>query len=400
MARRCRGTGGKDFVAWKTNELGHRENLAVVAKATAIKSNPQIQDVITQIRQSFNSTYRDPITGADERIHRCWVVSNKDLPKETRDRIRASIGNETWDSYTQNSPILTTFGKLVSKHLVTDVGDALSNLDALIAEVSPYVVDATSSHPGQPFMSIESGDRRFVLRESFEGQLQISPVTFRSKLSFPNSPEGREKLEEFEAALATGSPATIPGGFIEGFEVPEIIRRLSEELTGSPFSSVSEIRMTSLPSNQHVPVRIEVAGPDGSQQTLDNIDLKVVQAGAKEVTLSNADQLTTALVILKLNRQDRSYFLTVGRRDEPVPVRHLVRLLKFISQMAQRGRITIEHAETGKVLASVKRDDSAEKGFYAGLLETLMMLERVQERTRTTITIPNRELTSDEHEGV
>ncbi len=212
------GELGKDFVAWKTNELGHRENLAVVAKATAIKSNPQIQDVITQIRQSFNSTYRDPITGVDERIHRCWVVSNKDLPKETRDRIRASIGNETWDSYTQILDI-DDIWELGSKHLVTDVGDALRFLDALIG-TSLYVVDATSAIRVSIHV-IESCDRRFVLRESFEGQLQISPVTFRTKLSVPNSPEGREKLEESEAALATGSPATIPGGFIEALKFPK-----------------------------------------------------------------------------------------------------------------------------------------------------------------------------------
>jgi hypothetical protein len=57
------GEQGKDIVCWKQDELGSRENLALVAKASQMTGKAQMNkgtagEVQTQIRQCFGSSYR------------------------------------------------------------------------------------------------------------------------------------------------------------------------------------------------------------------------------------------------------------------------------------------------------------------------------------------------------
>ncbi len=393
------GELGKDLVAWKSNDLGHRENLAVVAKATAIKTNPQIQDVITQIRQSFNRKYDDPVSGEQQRIHWCWVVANKKIPKETRDRLRATIENESWNSHTEILDV-DQLWTLVSKHLVTEIGGAISRVEKLITETSPYVVDTLINHPGKPFMSLTSGDRAFVFKESFEGQLQSEPVVMTGRFAFPNTPHGQEKLAELEAALTTGTPATIPAEYIDSLEVPEFITRLTRELIGDEPTSVGELRINSLPPDRHFPVRIEASGADGTQEVLEYVDLQVIRTGTDEVSLENTTQKVPFLVNLRLNRNDHLYSLSVGRRDSSLTVSQFRRLLKFMIQMGKAGHINIEQADNGNVLASLHRDTPVEGHSFDDVLEMVHVLQAVQDRTNARITIPNHDITEDEWQGI
>jgi hypothetical protein len=69
---------GKDIVCWKFDELHNRKNLALVVKATHVSGQSKAAaDIENQVRQCFSKPYIDLITGSNEEVDRCWIVSNK-----------------------------------------------------------------------------------------------------------------------------------------------------------------------------------------------------------------------------------------------------------------------------------------------------------------------------------
>jgi len=88
---------GKDIVCWDTDKLNSRENLALVVKATAVSGQSNASaDIENQVRQCFSKPYIDPITGAEEWVNRCWVVSNKPISSNAVDLIKAGIGHAVY----------------------------------------------------------------------------------------------------------------------------------------------------------------------------------------------------------------------------------------------------------------------------------------------------------------
>src|SRR5690606_3011743 len=81
------GEKGKDVVFWKPHLLGGRKNYAVVAKAVKLSAKANVAsgtaaEIVMQVRQCFGNDYLDSITAEPQKVHECWVVSNKAIPKE------------------------------------------------------------------------------------------------------------------------------------------------------------------------------------------------------------------------------------------------------------------------------------------------------------------------------
>jgi site-specific recombinase XerD len=129
------GEKGKDIVCWKPDEVGNRENLALVVKATQITGKAQITkgtagEVQTQIRQCFGSAYTDPISGGEEPIHRVWVVSNKTIHKEAVEAITSAIaspvlmrcvrfvdGEKLWNLVETHAYLISTIAREIERFL-------------------------------------------------------------------------------------------------------------------------------------------------------------------------------------------------------------------------------------------------------------------------------------------
>src|SRR6266540_2789317 len=97
---------GKDIVMWKPGELEQRLNYGVVVKATKIsgKAAPvksSANEVYFQIAQCFANPYIE-ISSTEERpIHRCWVVSSREITKEAMSAIKGQLRTNGLDRVTQ-----------------------------------------------------------------------------------------------------------------------------------------------------------------------------------------------------------------------------------------------------------------------------------------------------------
>ena len=73
---------GKDIVCFWRDKLGYRKNLALVVKAVRLTGQAKstrgsLPEVLTQVQQCFGKAFIDPVTGEEQIVHECWIVSNQ-----------------------------------------------------------------------------------------------------------------------------------------------------------------------------------------------------------------------------------------------------------------------------------------------------------------------------------
>jgi hypothetical protein len=133
---------GKDIVCWKEDELGTRQNIAIVAKAIKVSGKAKVAkgttgEIVTQIQQCFGEPFLDPITAAPQPVHLCWIVTNQEIGKEGEKAIRSALmpntlernikfvsGDQLWALVERYMPFAGIWEKL------GDVGKTLSQLDS------------------------------------------------------------------------------------------------------------------------------------------------------------------------------------------------------------------------------------------------------------------------------
>lgn len=95
---------GKDIVMWKEGELGERVNYGVVVKAEKISGQASgkgsANEVFFQIMQCFNEPFADITSIEEQRVQRCFVVSAKEISKESINAIKGSLRSNNLDKVT------------------------------------------------------------------------------------------------------------------------------------------------------------------------------------------------------------------------------------------------------------------------------------------------------------
>lgn len=199
------GEKGKDIVFWEEDKSGSRINYAVVVKA--VKLNGKLKavegsanEVSTQIRQSLSSSYLAPITGELINAHRCFVVTNKDIPKEAVGAIKSMLG---YNPLMSNQIIFWDGNKvweMASKYLfsIPDTLDTLSQqLNVLNLDVIPEVT-----------ISEQSKSRRLLPRHNSVAQ---SHFKINASFSFPEDSLSLSVYDRFQEFIDHGGQIKIPG---------------------------------------------------------------------------------------------------------------------------------------------------------------------------------------------
>jgi hypothetical protein len=389
------GELGKDVVGWKANQLGNRRNTAVVAKVSRMSANNQLMDVATQVSQAFNTSFKDPSTGEDQRVHEVWIVTNKKLGKEARERLRAAVpsafgpyidvldGNDLW--------------RLMKKYFPIELHQLLDEAQHLLQRMrSPYSVTV--------HLSTESRGRTFTLEERQPWQPSGAAVSIQSVFKFPNTPEGRAKFEEFRSAMETGTEVELPGQYVN-LQLPHDLDSVLTELLGAPPSQLQNLSISSAVSSHRSPVRIDIVCDDGDAASLDYVELAVVRAGTKQITLSNASQPIPIGVnmVVDFGKDDERMISTITVTKKQVdaiaaPVLH--DLLRMLRCMGKPCEVRITSLEERLVIALARSAGSGGRGIPDQFVAMVGDLAAIQARVKTPIHIPNRELTRDELETI
>lgn len=365
---------GKDVVAWRHDVLGDRKNLVVVAKATRLSKNPELQDVAAQVTQAFNTAFEDRETNSSQRAHECWIISNKGLSKETTRRIWATLPQDK----TQWVRVIGEheLWEHVKRHLTVtlegalgDIQDELSQLDSKL----PIRVLVTKQERRIEFLPPENPTDA---EESLH---------FSARFQFDNDEQGRARIEEIQALFETGAPVTVPGSnFL--LTLPEDVSKTIEKVTGVRDFNFETVSISPISSTAVFPVRIEVSTPDGRNASLPSIDLRIARAGSSQVTFDNGLQQYPIFVELTHRQDGDNGSLRVTQKNTRIAAPLLANFVEFMELFGEAGATTtIRAIESDLLVMESRRIEDAGYPFDPEWVAIVRDLARIQNRTNVPI---------------
>lgn len=395
------GELGKDIVAWQEVGFGNRQNTAVVAKGVNITGKvATVHEVMAQVHQAFNGSFNDPSTGEKQRVHHVWVVTNKKFGKEAREAIGVGLqperrgyvtfldGNQLWAEW--------------KKHFPVEVYEVLEEAQRRVEDIggSEYGAQVVLGTDGQPFASIDAGGRKVILVERYPGQLEQEPVELGGRFEFPDTPEARAVAEEVRAAWTTGSKVRIPGEYVQRFDFPDAINRMSEQLLGVKPERITSLEISTADNPTVIPVRLDIETADGECATLEYIELRVLQAGTDEMTLTNDEQSYPIRVKVVINFANGSGRLSLARKDERIAAPVLLQFLTAVRCFAKPCHVQATVVGTDERLFRSTKTEHTDAGVDDRWLELVADLAVVQGKIGRPIFIPDRNFSHEEIQTV
>ena len=275
------GEQGKDIVGWRLNNLKSRVNLAIVAKAKAITGKANIAkgtagEIQIQIQQCFGKAFTDPVTGMDEHVNQCWVVSNKPISKEAITAIKSALGNSV---YRENVEFVSIdkIWELIEEFLPPQA--ILQKLE----EARSALEDWDTHYRLQA--SITDTGIQFTATEKFPGASSEKPIDFKVAFTFPDTEEGRSYAAAMEKNFADGTPVKIPLTYLSNIEFSDFLQKMLPQMTEDGFFLLGGAY-----NPKPLLARIEFVCDDEDLFTLDYVDLRIIQAGREAITFTNDEQ--------------------------------------------------------------------------------------------------------------
>lgn len=386
------GELGKDVVGWKIEPTRHvRTSVAIVAKAKVPSPNPAVQDIAAQVAQALNTPFNEPTTGELIDVNECWVMVNKPLKKETRERIRATIQKE-YQTRTQIYD-LNQVWELVEQHLPVTKVKIFDQAQGQLQELNTkYRVS----------MSLTDQGRRLEVGEKYPGQAEQEPLRGRIGFQFPDTPEGHAKREEVEAAFETGAEVIIPPEYLRDFIIPEEMQQLAEQVFGVQAGGSTTLRISSAEDPHPRLISIEMTAHDGDRAVLPYVDLRVKQAGSKQMILTNEDQPIPILITMVIHPETMRFTVNITTKDGPVNAQWLLTTLTLVDCLHKRSHIKTTLVDSGMVLAD-KSDvlaDDTESPVDPEFRAMIADLAAVEAKVNLPIYVPEREFTDDEMDTI
>ena len=379
------GEQGKDIVCWKPDELGVRQNLVIVAKATQMSGKAQVNkgtaaEIQMQIRQCFGESYTDSVSSEQQDVHRVWVVSNKRISKEAINAIRSGVANPTM----MNSVSFIDgdqLWELVEKHLPSSVWHFL--------EEAQKRVQAVDSHY-DPQITISGSEKIITIKEKFPGAAEEKPIRFTTR--FVDQQAAEQFYAKIQRFHETGEATDIPDSLIAGVDIPDFL----QTLLGVPNLQQSSLRILPAPSYDWIPVKITFSANDGDSYVCNFVRLKIARSGTKEA-------------VVRSEPGDDPLYLEISTRFEtretnvslrPKLVAHdAVSMSKFLdlSRCLSKSPIfKLEDLRNGLTFAQGQLNSNNIEFPSDGYIALIGLLADIQKKSGIIVLVPERDLTEDE----
>ena len=378
---------GKDVVCWKMDELGGRENLAIVAKATQMTGKAKAAtgtaaEVQTQIRQCFGSAYRDQRTGEERQVDRVWVVNSQKIGKESINAISSALGK----SELRNVRFIDgdTLWGLVEKYLPISVMHYIEELRKQ--------TEVADTHY-KPRIRIEGGQTFIGLEEKFPGAADEKPFTFKAYfVSAEAATEFNSKKQHYKE---TGELTEIPADLIERVEFPDFFRNIFGTI-----QSKTKFSFIPSPSPKEIPARIKFLSDDGDQYVQQHIVLRGIHGDTKRATLvSEEGDVPFQITIVLHADEDGLNFsrgnLHIEARHSPCNAVQYLEWLLLATCLSKPVRVEVENVETGITLFDMRLNSNMEAP-DPNHVEFIKALATIQKKTKVPLLVPERDLTLDE----
>lgn len=175
--------------------------------------------------------------------------------------------------------------------------------------------------------SNKDGKLSISVGEKYPGATKDKPVTTELLFKFDHSIEAQAALESLDQALKTGKKAAIDSRFFEIIKAPEAFTCLFPEKE----FDIHQIEIGTAKYDYEAKLRLTILDNENKVLfELPYIELKIVQAGSEEVTVSNEHQKTPFKVKIKSNKKEKTdAFLIWVAFDDDSSASEILKILRL-----------------------------------------------------------------------
>ena len=381
---------GKDITMWKPDPLLGRENFGVVAKAGPISGRTagkgSAGEVISQIQQCLRSPFTDPITGQNQIVKTCIVVTNGTIREESITAIRSAIGELIHHVRFIDGE---TLAQAVAEHLPSF--SAMDHLDQAREQFKRILPNhAVAARFDETGVTLE-------LRSA--PGIEIKHPLVDGSFAFPDTEEGREALERLTRHFTHGEPVEIEGRYLESFELPPEIASVVGEGIGRG-GKPSSIQLGPRQSALEVTYTVSVLSETGELAELQGVRLRAVRVGTEAVTLSNEAQKVPWHFCFTIEPRSRSFHMSLRTKLAGWNVKRQLDAVRFLAVLAHGGTLRLTDEDTGLSMGTGVLGPGTAESPGDGTVQLLEDLVLIQSRTKSELSLPNRPITEDELETI
>lgn len=214
---------------------------------------------------------------------------------------------------------------------------------------------------------------------------QEHPIIMQGTFTFDQSPEGQAAMNALQHAWQTGAPATIDGRFIQDLRLPDAFTAI--------FPQTDEFQWTSLQispamTNERRQFRLRLL--DAAEQLLTEVpylDMRVIQAGTKEVTYANDQQDHWLNFRLCISKEHNTGSASLEMRITGCNVVQVKQAIRLYRASSQAHWVELVDLETEIPVRSEFAETMGKEPDPA-MDELIDVLVEIQQRTKQPITWP------------
>jgi hypothetical protein len=375
---------GKDLVMWRSEAPRERVNYAVIVKIERISGSvASAGGVLTQIKQAFGMPFIDKKTHEEFRVNHCFIVTSREILKEGTHSLRALLSADNLlDRVTliDGDALLGLLEKFLPQSLT--LSKLREGFDSL-PRVPEHDLRVEVTKEGVAFTVVPESESSNLLK------FNLMPV-------FKDTPEGRDKMKEYETFINTGAPVEFDEKTVQSIQFPAVIRHLF------PVDATSfQLILGPAQKTKLTIVALELVAPDGESFQLPYIDFSSVQSGQEEIKISNDKQPIPFHISLTMRKMSPE-----GNFDYSFPlagegIHWMAQSLEFERILAKGPAIHLRDLQTGLRYhvfdLPVRTINSPDER----LVELVKRVVRIQELTHTAITVPDRDFfTEEDYENI
>jgi NAD-dependent SIR2 family protein deacetylase len=243
---------------------------------------------------------------------------------------------------------------------------------------------------------IASTNGNFVFKEKYPGASEEKPLKFRFTLiADTKTEEGKETLDDWKNFVEKGEKIIIKSQQIESVEFPFIFEKVYGDIIKNPVSQ----EITIGPSHHENIFRfrlVVIPNGGGEPAAIEGIELKIIQVGTKQLTLSNEHQkyfcnykITRSLEPDEDGKCEANVLLSFSFNDSELSLFQLVCAEKVIAALAKGGIFRHEHID-GKVYEYPILTQPSMKSIDPYTLRVLEDLLLIEQKTGISFDLPER----------
>jgi len=215
--------------------------------------------------------------------------------------------------------------------------------------------------------------------------LQDSPVTVSGIFKFDRSdPAAAEALANLDRHFKTGEPVELDRRFFEGFDIPQPFA----SLIGHEELHTTSLRLGAANTGAKFLFKISVLDQDDCVLAeIPYIEMKVIQAGTEEMTLSNREQDIPLKMSLKVNRREQTTSVSMKFELVGLSAVRARDLLRIQRAMTKGAWLVLQDLSSG-LSDRAKLPKDATITFDERLFAVINALSFIQETTNQIVVWP------------